>query len=159
SIGMRGRADDFVRTGSDGTFTVRLKEGTYDVAFKREGFAVKSLRAQTVNATTRPVTVTLEPGVEISGRVTRSGVGVEGVNVSVMSFGDVETTVTAPDGSFRISDLTPGAVMLSVNKMDAFIQQIRPVTVPARDLAIDLPAGGRSSGRVIDKLPKSPVAP
>ena len=158
SIGMRGRSDDFVRTGSDGTFIVRLKEGTYDVGFKREGFAVKSLRAQTVNATTKPVTVTLEPGVEISGRVTRAGVGVEGVNVSAMTFGAVETAVTAPDGSFRISDLTPGSTMLSVNKMDAFIQQIRPVTAPARDLAIELPAGGRITGRVIDKTTKSPIA-
>ena len=158
AIGMRGRSDDFVRTGSDGTFTVRLKEGTYDVAFKREGFAVKSLRAQSVNATTKPVIVALEPGVEISGRVTRAGVGVEGVNVSVMSFGDVETTVTGPDGSFRISDLTPGSVMLNVNKMDAFIQQIRPVTIPARDLVIDLPAGGRITGHVIDKMTKSPIS-
>ena len=68
---MRERSDDVIRTGTDGTFTLRLKEGTYDVVFKREAFANKTLRAQSVHASTQPVQVTLDPGVEITGGVTR----------------------------------------------------------------------------------------
>jgi uncharacterized GH25 family protein len=154
---QRDREDEVVRTGSDGTFNLRLKEGTYDVVFKREGFSTRTLRAQTVNATSRPVEVTLEPGVEIAGRVVRSGVGVEGVNVNAMSEDGPASTVTASDGSFTLTDLSPGQMMLSVNKMDAFIQQVRPITAPARDVVVELPAGGRIAGRVVDKSSHSPV--
>ena len=48
--------------------------------------------------------------------------------------------------------------MLNVNKMDAFIQQVRPVTAPAQNVVIDVPVGGRITGRVIDKASKNPVA-
>src|SRR4029077_5788002 len=119
---QRDREDDVVRTGTDGTFNLRLKEGTYDVVFKREGFATKTLRAQAVSASSRPVEVKLDPGVEISGRVVRSGVGIEGVNVTALGEDGPQNTVTASDGSFTISDLSPGQMMLNVNKMDALIQ-------------------------------------
>lgn len=154
---MRDRDEEVVRTGSDGSFVLRLKEGTYDVVFKREGFAAKSLRSQTVNASTAPVDVRLDPGVEISGRVVRSGAGVEGVNVGAFSQDANANTVTASDGTFTLTDLTPGQMMLSATKPDAFIQQIRPVTAPARDVVIELPAGGRITGRVVEKSNKRPV--
>jgi uncharacterized GH25 family protein len=154
---MRDREEDVVRTASDGTFTLRLKEGTYDVVFKREGFAAKTLRAQSVNASARPVEVQLEPGVEISGRVVRSGAGVEGVRVNAISQDGTANAVTASDGSFTLNDLTPGQMMLSATKPDAFIQQLRPINAPARDVLIELPAGGRITGRVFDKSDKKPV--
>ena len=69
---MRGRGDDLVRTSADGTFSMRVKEGSYDFAFAHEGFAPKALRAQAVTAATN-LEVTLEPSVEITGRVTRRG--------------------------------------------------------------------------------------
>ncbi len=155
---MRDRNDDdVIRTGSDGAFALRLKEGTYDVVFKREGFATKTLRAQTVSTSTQPVTVNLDPGAEISGRVVRAGSGVEGVNVNAISQDGNASAVTTSDGSFTLTDLTPGQMMLSATKPDAFIQQIRPVTAPARDMVIELPAGGRITGRVLDKTNKVPV--
>src|SRR5204863_286129 len=81
----RGGAEDdeTVRTGSDGKFMTRVKEGTYDVVFKREGFSTKTVRAVAANATSKPIEVALEPGVEITGRVSRGGSGVEGINVAV----------------------------------------------------------------------------
>jgi large repetitive protein len=154
---QRDREDEVVRTGSDGTFNLRLKEGTYDVVFKREGFATKTLRAQAVSASSRPVEVKLDPGVEISGRVVRSGVGVEGVNVTAIGEDGPQNTVTSSDGAFTITDLSPGQMMLNVNKMDAFIQQMRPITAPARDVVIQLPTGGTITGRVVDKSSHAPV--
>jgi len=38
-IGLQQADEDTVRTASDGTFSLRLKEGTYDFTFKREGYA------------------------------------------------------------------------------------------------------------------------
>jgi|GEM_PF-270085 len=154
---QNNRNDEMVRTGSDGTFMIRIKEGTYDLAFKREGYSAKTVRGTKVTATTKPVEVTLDPGVEISGRVTRAGAGVEGVNVRTISQEGMGAAVTGADGTFTISDLTPGQMMLNVTKQDSFIQEMRPVTAPARDVLIDLPPGGRITGRVVDKSSHQPV--
>ncbi|HEV8658989.1 MAG TPA: carboxypeptidase regulatory-like domain-containing protein [Thermoanaerobaculia bacterium] len=154
---QRDRGDDIVKTANDGKFSLRLKEGSYDFAFKHEGFATKTVRALQVNSTTKPIEVTLEPGVEISGRVTRNGAGIEGVRMMVIGEGVQASAETAADGSFRISDLTPGQMMLNAMKEDEFIQQIRPVTAPALDMNIEIPPGGRVSGHVVDKSTKQPV--
>jgi hypothetical protein len=155
---MQGnRGDEMVRTGSDGTFSMRVKEGTYDLAFKREGYSAKTVRGMKVDAAAKPVDVTLDPGVEIAGRVTRAGAGVEGANVRTMSQDGMAAAITAADGTFVLSDLTPGQMMLIVNKQDSFIQEMRPVTAPARDLTIELPAGGRITGHVVDKNSHQPV--
>jgi protocatechuate 3,4-dioxygenase beta subunit len=154
---QRGREDDVVRTGSDGAFTLRLKEGTYDVNFKREGYAAKNVRGTQVTASTKPLEVALNEGVEITGRVTRGGRGVEDVNISVISEDGSGFTQTGPDGSFRIGDLTPGQVMLAVTKPADFIQQMRPTSAPARDVNIDLPPGGTVRGHVVDKNTHQPI--
>jgi protocatechuate 3,4-dioxygenase beta subunit len=153
---QRDRGDD-VKTTSDGSFTVRLKEGSYDFAFRHEGFATKTLRALQINTTTKPVEVTLEPGVEISGRVTRKGAGIPDVRVMAIGEGSQASAETAADGSFRIADLTPGQMMLNAMKEDEFIQQIRPVTAPASDVNIEIPTGGRISGHVVDKSTRKAV--
>lgn len=153
----RNRDEDVVRTGSDGQFTMRLKEGTYDLNFRREGFADKNLRAQQVSAGTKPLEVTLEEGVEIVGRVTRAGRGVEEVNIGVISESKQAFVQTGPDGSFRLGDLSPGPMMLTVNKPTEFVQQMRPVTAPVRDLNIELPPGGTVRGNVVDKNTHQPV--
>ncbi len=155
---MQGdRNDDLVHTGSDGTFTVRVKEGTYDVVFKREGFAAKSVRGEVVSASSKPLAVTLDPGVEITGRVTRGGVGLEGVNVNAFSQDGTANAITGPDGSFRLEDLTPGSMMVSANRREDFIQQMRPIIAPAKDVVFELPAGGRITGHVVDKSSHNPI--
>jgi protocatechuate 3,4-dioxygenase beta subunit len=154
---QQDRGDDFVRTGSDGTFTIRVKEGTYDVVFKREGFASKTIRAQQINSSAKPLEVTMDPGVEITGRVTRNGAGVEGVNVGVFSADVTANTITGPDGTFRLEDLNPGPLMLFAGKREEFIQVNRPVSAPAQDVLIEVPPGGRITGRVLDKSSHKPV--
>jgi protocatechuate 3,4-dioxygenase beta subunit len=147
-----------VRSASDGTFTVRAKEGRYDVGVKAEGFAGKTLRAQQIAAGMKPVDIVLEPGVEVTGRVTRGGNPVDNVTIATMSMTEgMQSTTTGPDGTFRLSDLSPGQMMLVVNKQDAFIQEMRNVTAPAHDVNIELPPGGRITGHVVDKVTHQPV--
>ncbi len=159
NIAQRGGTtdDQLVRTGSDGTFSLKLKAGKYDVGFKREGFAAKLLRAQEVAGGGKPVEVKLDPGVEITGHVTRGGMPVEGVNVTAIGEEGINNTQTMPDGTFRISDLSPGSYMVSINKMESFIQTMRSVTAPAQSVNVELPSGGRISGRVLDKTSHEPV--
>jgi hypothetical protein len=154
---MQQHTDDTYRTGSDGTFSIRVKEGTYDLAFKREGFSAKNVRGTKVDANTKPIDVVLDPGVEIAGRITRGGAGVEGVNVRAMSQDGFAGAVSGPDGAFRITDLTPGQMMLNISKQESFIQEIRSVSAPTRDLVIELPPGGRITGHVLDKNSHQPV--
>ncbi len=149
--------ENLPKTGSDGRFSIRVKEGSYNFTFKREGLAAKTLRGQQINASTKPIDVTLDPSVEISGRVTRGGAGVEGVRIGVFGPDSRSSTETAPDGTFRITDLTPGQMMLNAIKPDEFIQQIQPVTAPASDVVIEIPPGGRIAGRVVDKQTRQPV--
>lgn len=149
--------DDNVQTGSDGTFTMRVKEGMYDVAFRREGYAPASVRSTTVNASSKPLDVKLEPGVEITGIVTRGGTPIDGVNIVAMGNDARAMSTTGPDGRFTVPDLAPGSYMLIVNKQEDFVQQNKNVTAPARDLAIELPPGGRVTGRVVDKSSHQPI--
>jgi hypothetical protein len=156
--GPRQDDDNLVKSGSDGTFSMRLKEGTYDVAFKREGFASKTIRGHAVSNVTKSIETSLDPSVEITGRIVRGGVGLEGVNIFSFAMGSsASQAVSGPDGSFTLSDLSPGSVRVSFNKGDDFVQEVRNLTAPARDVVVDLPPGGRISGRVVDKASKQPV--
>ncbi|HEX6085238.1 MAG TPA: carboxypeptidase regulatory-like domain-containing protein [Thermoanaerobaculia bacterium] len=150
--------EDVVRTASDGTFTIRLKEGTYDFSFRREGFAPKAVRAQNVTArgTSQPIETRLDPAAEISGRVTRGGAGVPDVLVSVFAE-SVASTVTGPDGSFILGGLPAGSARVSFRKEDALINETRALTAPARDVNVELPLGGTIRGRVVEKGSSKPI--
>jgi hypothetical protein len=156
--GPVGEEEDVVRTATDGSFTLRLKEGTYDFSFRREGFAPKAVRAQNVTANgANSVETTLEPAVEITGRVTRGGVGVPDVMVATMMGGGEGNTTTGPDGSFQISGLAPGSIRLMIRKEGELVSEQRTITAPARDVNIELPVGGTISGRVVEKGSRKPV--
>lgn len=149
-------AEEIVRTKADGTFSMHLRESVYNLVVTAPGHAPRTLRAQ-ASAGAAPLEVTLEPGVEVSGRVTRGGTPVEAVDVFTISGADVPPVQTGPDGRFRIADLAPGEVMLAFKKPAEFIQATRAVTAPADDVDVNLPAGGRVAGRVLDKSTRNPV--
>ena len=157
-IGLQQADEDTVRTASDGTFSLRLKEGTYDFTFKREGYAPASVRAQSVAATANNVVdASLNRAAELKGRVLRNGSGVDGVMVSAMMMGSDARAVTTPDGAFSLEGLPAGNVRLMIRKEDEFIQEMRSVTAPVNDLVVELPTGGRVIGRVVEKGTNKPV--
>ena len=150
------RPELFVHTAADGTFTTRLKEGTYDFSFRRPGYAPATNRGIQVTAGTKPIEVTLEPSASISGRVVRGGAGVEGLWITTFVDPDA-TTRTAADGSFQIVDLPAGPVDLSIGSDSEFVQERRAVNAPATGVVIELAPGVRVTGRVVDKLSKRPL--
>jgi uncharacterized GH25 family protein len=156
--GPRQRGDDVVRTASDGTYTLRVREGTYDFHFRGEGFAPKSVRGQAVTLSEpRTVDASLEPAAEITGRVTRAGTPVADARVLVFAPGVDAMTTTAPDGSFTLGDLAAGTVRINVRKEMEFVDEMRNITAPARDVVIEIPPGGRVTGRVVEKGSKKAI--
>lgn len=97
-----------------------------------------------------------DPTVEISGRVTRGGVGVADVEVGPEGGIRLRAT-TASDGSFVLGGLLPGLNQLQFRKREELIDEKRTITAPARDVAIDLPRGGTMRGRVEEKGTKTPI--
>ena len=148
--------EEAVRTKADGTFALRLSEGAHDITVVAAGFAPRTLRAE-VSAGAAPLEVTLEPGVEVSGRVTRGGAPVDGVDVFVVGGVDPPPVQSDADGRFRVGDLAPGEVRLAFKKPSELIQATRTVTAPAHDVEVNLPAGGRIAGHVLDKATHRPV--
>jgi uncharacterized GH25 family protein len=155
---IANEADD-VRTAADGTFTLRLLEGLYDLTFRHDGYAPAVRRSVRVSEETRPLQVRLDRGVAISGIVTRAGKGVEGIGVAAAGDNDVLAQVTtSAAGDFTIADLAPGAYMLQVRSSDGDgPEQLKAVTAPARNIVIELPAFGRIAGHVTDKSTHAPV--
>ena len=150
--------DNVVKTAADGTFTTRVKPGTYNFRVVREGFATKAIASRQIGAGAPPIEITLDPGVALAGRITRGGAGLEGVTVDI--FGEesaADSAKTGPDGSFRIEGLTPGQAMMNISKTEESVQQFRPVTIPSENLVIDLPVGASVSGRVVEKGSGNPV--
>ncbi len=78
-----------------------------------------------------------------------------------MSFGfgggDTSEATSGPDGSFTLRGLSPGSTRVMMRKEDDLVNEQRQLTAPARDVVIELPAGVRVSGRVVEKSTKKPV--
>lgn len=156
--GMQAEDAEAVRTAADGTYTYRVKEGMHDFTFRGEGWSPKTIRSQEVSRSRPPVVdATLERAVEITGRVVRKETGVENVQMNVFAPGSQPvSTTTAADGSFTLSGLAPGPVQVMI--LSEFTREQRSLDAPARDVVIELPPGGRVTGRLIDKSSGKPIS-
>lgn len=145
---------DPVRSAADGTFAMRLTEGTYNFWFRRDGYLRTQVRAKSITAGgDNAVEARLDPAVEISGRVMRGGVGVADVEIA----SEGPTATTAFDGSFVLGGVSPGVRELELRKREERIDEKRSITAPARGVTIDLPPGGTILGRVVEKGTKMPI--
>ncbi|HUF17837.1 MAG TPA: carboxypeptidase-like regulatory domain-containing protein, partial [Thermoanaerobaculia bacterium] len=152
--------EDGPTTSANGSFSLRLAEGTYDIEIRREGFAPRQLPNVRVERNNDPLSVVLVEGVAIAGRVVTAGgspVADAGMTLHSTELGLLGSTMTSVDGSFAFEDLAAGAATLSVMKPDDFIQFSQPVKAPDTNVMIELPAGGGVTGRVLDRSSKQPL--
>ncbi|HEV7425723.1 MAG TPA: carboxypeptidase-like regulatory domain-containing protein [Thermoanaerobaculia bacterium] len=162
SIGV-GCADpsrpDCHRTGADGLVAVRTTEGRHDVMVLGDDVAPIRLPNQLLTARSATIVVTVDRGIEISGRVIRpDGTPVADAIVDTPTGIMPRTAGTAADGTFTIAGIAAGTAVLTAHSADGNLSS-PPVTVPApsKNVTITIPRGARIEGRILDRATQQPV--
>ncbi|HEU4394529.1 MAG TPA: carboxypeptidase-like regulatory domain-containing protein, partial [Planctomycetota bacterium] len=141
-------------TGPDGRAVVRpVVPGPKQVSARKADWRSASAPAVAVAGQEIPVSLVLEPGTAVAGRVQdSSGAPVPGATVRAMSVaaGDtvVETRTTAEDGTFRIGGLPGRAVTLRAEKTGFVPASMNSVQPGTTDAVITLEPGGTIVGTV-----------
>jgi protocatechuate 3,4-dioxygenase beta subunit len=155
---MRGGRNDRLVTGGSGEFVLWLEPGEYDFAVAASGFQRKTLSGREVTARSAELTIALDPGVSIRGRVVRNGRPVAGVYVNLMKSGRrEEPRMTDAGGTFLLENLAPGSYDLFFHKFEEMVEERRTVHAPADSVLIELPPAGGVSGAVVDARTGQPV--
>ncbi|HEX9984867.1 MAG TPA: carboxypeptidase-like regulatory domain-containing protein [Thermoanaerobaculia bacterium] len=146
------------RTRDDGTYEVRLTEGSYELRAGGEKAASKRLPPQVLTAASSPMTLTLDAGVKVTGRVAyRDGgaVSEDQLYIRVKEQPHVLATLEG-NGTFSIAGLLPGRItLLGQRGRPGSASQIvaAPVEVdaPASGVVIEFPRPARIEGRITEK--------
>jgi hypothetical protein len=125
------------RSAGDGAFSFRnVAPGVYAISAQKRGLV--ALRSQSVTVSVASsvvgIEVALEPGIQVSGRVTSSGgAPVAGLEVTATSIGMLpilppSRTSTDKDGSYAVAGLFPGEYRISL-KGGGFGPESRDLTL------------------------------
>jgi len=150
---------DCHRTGADGIVSVRTTEGRHDLMVVGDDIAPVRSPNQQLTARAPQIVITVDRGVEISGRVVHAdGTPVVGAIVDAPTAVMQRTATSAADGSFTIAGVASGSSVLTAHTVDGNLTSA-PVTVnaPARDVTITMPQGARIEGRITDRATQQPV--
>lgn len=152
--------EDCRTTKADGTIVERLVEGKYDLLVTGDELAPKRIPGQLLTARSATATITVERGVEISGRVMQ-GLGIPAGGAVIMVRGPVpNSAVAASDGTFLLRGLAAGPVSITASTSDTTPQMASvpvAVTAPAKNVVLNIPAPTSLSGRVTEKSSGQPV--
>ena len=152
-------ASGLCRSNAEGKLTFQLAEGVYDVRAGGETTVARELSSQNLGPATSPLTIDLERGALVEGRVVWSdGTTVNSlVHVFVQRLQGPGTPVT--DGIFRMLNVPAGKVALVVRLQTPLGLETEPVelTAPATGVVLKVPRPGRIEGRVVDRGTRQPV--
>jgi protocatechuate 3,4-dioxygenase beta subunit len=150
---------DCHRTGADGLVAVRTSEGRHDVMVSADDVAPVRLQNQMLTSRSATIVVTVERGIEISGRVVRpDGTPVPNAIVDTPTPVMQRTAETAADGTFTMAGIAAGITVLTAHSTDSTLSS-PPVTVtaPTKNVTLTIPLGARIEGRVTDRATQQPV--
>jgi len=139
-----GRA---IETGTDGTATLHLADGTWRIALAKQGYSPKAIENVRIDAPARPLVAQLDAAVAVRGRVVRNDGS--GAGEIMLSLNDGNFAESSPDGSFVFPSVAAGPYMLryfTANGIDGSLA----VNAPVDDVRIVIPEGGDVRGRVTD---------
>ncbi|HEY2090970.1 MAG TPA: carboxypeptidase regulatory-like domain-containing protein [Thermoanaerobaculia bacterium] len=148
-------------TANDGTLTVRVAPAKYDIMVAGAGIIMKRVAAQNVDARSGPLTITVERGVDVSGRVTYTdGKPITApVSVTMDAHGMPVTEQTDDSGAFIFHGAPKGKVSLRAHVALAtrFGGPPKEITAPATNVVLTIPRGGHISGHVVDASSGAPI--
>lgn len=150
-------------TGDDGRLEVRLIPGSYSINIGGQSVVPKNLPPQKIDEKSSPLTLTVDRGVVVSGRVVYSD-GSPAAQTSVL----LKTTPavisyqqTDASGAFTFTNAPRGAVTLKVQisfGVDGAAEALsKDVIAPAADVVLTMPPSGRVTGTVLDATTRQPV--
>ena len=149
-----GRGGSANKTGNDGAFTLSgLSPGNYRIV-RTDGGGIL-LDADDVAAGSEGLRLTLDRGAAISGRVvTPDGAKVSAMNIWAMpkSGGrqNIRPTQVDPDGAFTLEGLDPALTYTVSTHGGGYKQASVEASPGGTELLIELEAGLRLSGRLLD---------
>ncbi|HYI13204.1 MAG TPA: carboxypeptidase-like regulatory domain-containing protein [Thermoanaerobaculia bacterium] len=144
-------------TGADGSVIARVAPAKYEIAISGPTVVTKQLTGQMLDARSSPLTITVDRGVELSGRTLYSdGTPAGGASLRLMPHGT--TTTSQEDGSFSFLNAPRGTVGVMAFMRETRVRSERiEVQAPTAGVVITLPGGGRIAGRVTDAGTRDPV--
>jgi len=150
---------DAATSAQDGTFTIHLRPGVYDIGVAHEGFPTAWRKALHIDASTPLLQITMDRGVTQDGVVVKSdGTPAAGIYVGAFVEGPpVPPSQTDNAGHFRLPPLPAGKTMLRVGRAGNGFVMTREVAIPATDLTIVLPETSALRGHVIDADSGRPI--
>lgn len=138
-------------TDADGRYHARIGEGSMTLAFAKRGY-VELEQTVDVTASVKAIDVTLTAASHIAGRTLKKD-GTPAPHVPV-ALDEMRTITSGDDGSFRFDEVRPGAVSVQFGPT---LMESQPVTAPADDVKLVLPAMRSVHGRVVDAASGAPV--
>jgi len=150
---------DCHRTGADGLMTVRTTEGKHDVMVFGDDVSPVRLQNQMITAKAATIVVTVDRGIEISGRVVRpDGTPAADATVDTPTGVMPRSAETAADGTFKLIGVASGPTVLTAHSSDGILSSPPlTVTAPAKNVTLTIPRGARIEGRVLDRATQQPV--
>ncbi|MEA2338676.1 MAG: hypothetical protein QOE82_2683 [Thermoanaerobaculia bacterium] len=150
---------DCRRTGADGIVSMRTTEGPHDVMVFGDDVAPIRASNQLLTARSPEIVVSVDRGVEISGRVVLAdGSPVPDATIDVPTAIMQRRATSAADGSFTIAGIASGTTVLTAHSSDGYLSsQPLTVTAPAKNVTLTMPRGARIEGRVTDRATQQPI--
>ena len=148
-------------TANDGTLTLRVAPAKYDIVVAGSDIVMKRISSQNVDARSAPLTITVERGADIAGRVTYSDGKplTSPVRVTMDSLGTPVGVQTDDSGAFVLHGAPKGKVSLRAEIFEGGRVTGTPkeVMAPATNVVLTIPRGGHISGRVLDASTGGPI--
>lgn len=147
------------RSDAAGKIAVNVSDGAYDLQAGGETTVPKELRAQTLGSAAPELTIELERGALVEGRVVYDDGTPVTAQMQVFVHGAPGQGTAVTDGAFSLKNVPAGKVLLAVRGLYPLMMESDPVevTAPASGVVIKLPKPGRLEGRVLDKQTQRPV--
>jgi len=147
-----GTSESQCRSDDQGRVVWRVNEGLHDILAGGDKTVRVQLPNQTLNAQSSPMTITLDRGVTVDGRLVWSDGTPANLQALVMTIPPPDMSAPVTDGVFTLR-VPAGKLTIVAEALEPSNARSEPVEVvaPATGVTLKLPRYGRIEGRVNDR--------